>query len=73
MLYALQGPLAQFSRSGLVKDFVRRLVADFGQQVQARMGNAGDAVPTAAAAIHPLRSLLALLWQRLRRGWSGGR
>jgi carbon-monoxide dehydrogenase small subunit len=73
MLYTLQGPLAQFSRSGLVKDFVRRLVADFGQQVQARMGNAGDAVPTAAAAIHPLRSLLALLWQRLRRGWPGGR
>jgi carbon-monoxide dehydrogenase small subunit len=73
MLYTLQGPLAQFSRSGLVKDFVRRLVADFGRQVQARMGGASDAVPTAPGAIAPLRSLLALLWDRLRRWISASR
>ncbi len=73
MLYTLQGPLAQFSRSGLVKDFVRRLVADFGRQVQARMGGAGDAATAAPAAIQPLRSLLALLWQRLRQALTGGR
>jgi carbon-monoxide dehydrogenase small subunit len=71
MLYTLQGPLAQFSRSGLVKDFVRRLVADFGLQVQARMG--GDAPAAAPAAVQPLRSLLALLWERLRRSLTGGR
>jgi carbon-monoxide dehydrogenase small subunit len=73
MLYTLQGPLAQFSRSGLVKEFVRRLVADFGRQVQARMGGMGDAPAAAPAAIRPLRSLLALLWQQLRRGWTGRR
>jgi aerobic carbon-monoxide dehydrogenase small subunit len=73
MLYTLQGPLAQFSRSGLVKEFVRRLVADFGRQVQARMGGMGDAPAAAPAAIQPLRSLLALLWQQLRRGWTGRR
>ena len=73
MLYTLQGPLAQFSRSGLVKDFVRRLVADFGREVQARMGASGDAPTAAPAAIQPLRSLLALLWQRLWRGLTGGR
>jgi carbon-monoxide dehydrogenase small subunit len=72
MLYTLQGPLAQFSRSGLVKDFVRRLVADFGRQVEARMGG-GAAPPQASAAMDPLRSLLALLWDRLRRMFSGPR
>jgi carbon-monoxide dehydrogenase small subunit len=72
MLYTLQGPLAQFSRSGLVKDFVRRLVADFGRQVEARMGG-GAATPQASAAMDPLRSLLALLWDRLRRMFSGPR
>ena len=34
----LQGPLAQFSRSGLVRDFVTRMIADFGRNVAARMG-----------------------------------
>ncbi len=44
MVYVLQGPLAQFSRSGLVKDFVRRMVADFGNQVSTRLGGrAGEA------------------------------
>ncbi len=36
--YSLQGPLAQFSRSGLVRDFVRRMIADFGKSVARRMG-----------------------------------
>ncbi len=35
--YTLQGPLAQFSRSGLVRDFVRRMIADFGRNVGNRM------------------------------------
>ncbi len=73
MLYTLQGPLAQFSRSGLVKDFVRRLVADFGRQVEARMGGSSDAVPTDSAAIAPLRALLSVLWDRLRRWFTAGR
>lgn len=73
MLYTLQGPLAQFSRSGLVKDFVRRLVADFGRQVQARMSGAGDAAALRPAAVQPLRSLLGLLWQRLWPRLTGGR
>lgn len=68
MLYTLQGPLAQFSRSGLVKDFVRRLVADFGRQVEARMG--GSAAPSASdsSSIHPMRALWAVLIERMR-GW----
>lgn len=68
MLYSLQGPLAQFSRSGLVKDFVRRMVADFGQQVALRMGGAstGTAAPP-PAAVSPVAIVWSLLLQRLRR------
>ena len=67
MLYSLQGPLAQFSRSGLVKEFVRRMVADFGQQVAQRMAGSEAAVqPGAAPAISPVRTLWGLLLDRLR-------
>jgi carbon-monoxide dehydrogenase small subunit len=74
MLYALQGPLAQFSRSGLVKDFVRRMVADFGQQVALRMGGAasGEATPP-PAAVSPVAIVWSLLLQRLRRLFGGSR
>ena len=67
MVYALQGPLAQFSRSGLVKDFVRRMVADFGVQVSRRL--AGETAPADKAKSSV--SLLAILWRmavdRVRR------
>ena len=33
MEYTLQGPLAQFSRSGMVQEFVRRLIQDFAKNV----------------------------------------
>ena len=67
MLYSLQGPLAQFSRSGLVKEFVRRMVADFGQQVAQRMAGGETAVqPGAAPSISPVRTLWGMLLDRLR-------
>jgi carbon-monoxide dehydrogenase small subunit len=69
MLYALQGPLAQFSRSGLVKDFVRRMVADFGTQVTRRLGGA-DAGAVEARALSLPRMMWDVLWSRLRRLWS---
>jgi aerobic carbon-monoxide dehydrogenase small subunit len=61
MVYALQGPLAQFSRSGLVKDFVRRMVADFGRQVSQRLG--GQTV-SASAPTRPV-SIAAVMWSVL--------
>jgi aerobic carbon-monoxide dehydrogenase small subunit len=61
MVYALQGPLAQFSRSGLVKDFVRRMVGDFGRQVSQRLG--GQAIP-ASAPTRPV-SIAAVMWSVL--------
>ena len=74
MLYSLQGPLAQFSRSGLVKDFVRRMVADFGQQVSHRMGGGGTGdtgAPPPPPAMSPLRIVWSLLMERLRALFGG--
>jgi carbon-monoxide dehydrogenase small subunit len=64
--HMLQGPLAQFSRSGLVKDFVSRMVADFGRNLAARMGGAEpDALP--AAQISVGRTLVSIVWARIKR------
>ncbi len=47
--YSLQGPLAQFSRGGLVKEFVKKMVADFAANLNARLGvPAGEAPPAPA-------------------------
>lgn len=70
MIYALQGPLAQFSRSGLVKDFVRRMVADFGKQITRRLGGqtvtSNEPQPTVSVA----GMMWSVLWSRIR-GWFG--
>jgi carbon-monoxide dehydrogenase small subunit len=68
--YMLQGPLAQFSRSGLVKDFVRRMIADFGARITAQLG--GGAAPevsaAAASASFNAGSLVwTVIWSRIRR------
>jgi aerobic carbon-monoxide dehydrogenase small subunit len=67
--YMLQGPLAQFSRSGLVKDFVRRMIADFGARITAQLGGT-DAPPSAVAASSKFNvgSLVwSVVWGRIRR------
>ena len=46
--YALQGPLAQFSRGGLVKEFVKKMVADFAANLNARLGAPAGAAPVVA-------------------------
>ena len=62
--HMLQGPLAQFSRSGLVKDFVSRMVADFGRNGAARLGGSA-ALP--AAQISVSRTMLSVIWSRIKR------
>ena len=47
--YSLQGPLAQFSRGGLVKEFVKKMVADFAANLNARLGAPAGAAPAVAA------------------------
>jgi carbon-monoxide dehydrogenase small subunit len=66
LLYTLQGPLAQFSRSGLVQEFVRRMVADFGQNVKQRLAYPELAEPLQAKAINPVGVMLSILWQKIK-------
>jgi carbon-monoxide dehydrogenase small subunit len=73
LLYSLQGPLAQFSRSGLVKDFVGRLIQELGKNVALRM----DPTRTPDAQLPPARlnamSLgWSVLWSRIRRLFGAG-
>jgi carbon-monoxide dehydrogenase small subunit len=72
LVYSLQGPLAQFSRSGLVRDFVRRMIDDFGRNVTRRMQNTDQGVATPAeAGFSPLRMFLGVVWDRIRRALGG--
>jgi carbon-monoxide dehydrogenase small subunit len=73
--YMLQGPLAQFSRSGLVKDFVRRMIADFGARITAQLG--GSATPAATASASSAKfnagSLVwSVIWGRIRQLFGKG-
>ena len=70
MIYALQGPLAQFSRSGLVKDFVRRMVADFGKQISRRLGGQAASVNELQTTVSIPAMMWSVLWNRIR-GWFG--
>ncbi|VWC20997.1 2Fe-2S iron-sulfur cluster binding domain-containing protein [Burkholderia arboris] len=70
--YMLQGPLAQFSRSGLVKDFVRRMIADFGARITAQLG--GDAAPAAGPATSKFNvgaMIWSVFWGRIKRLFGG--
>jgi carbon-monoxide dehydrogenase small subunit len=66
LVYTLQGPLAQFSRSGLVQEFVRRMVADFGQNVTQRLASPESAELFQAKAINPIGVMLSMLWQKIK-------
>jgi carbon-monoxide dehydrogenase small subunit len=69
MLYSLQGPLAQFSRSGLVKDFVARMILDFGRNVERRMDpNAKPSTEPAKLNVFALG--MSIIWNRIK-GWFG--
>ena len=70
MIYALQGPLAQFSRSGLVKDFVRRMVADFGKQISRRLSGQAASVDESQPTVSMAAMMWSVLWNRIR-GWLG--
>jgi carbon-monoxide dehydrogenase small subunit len=61
--YQLQGPLAQFSRSGLVRDFTRRLIAAFAQNLSASLN--GLPLPPGARSSLGIGSIL---WAMLRDG-----
>ncbi len=62
--YNLQGPLAQFSRSGLAQDLGRRIVGEFAANLNARLGG-GPAV-AAAVALDAGNMVGAVLWMRIK-------
>ena len=64
LAYSLQGPLAQFSRSGLVKDFVQRMIADFAHNVEQRLG--GNSGPTINQAARSSISAVSLMFGVLK-------
>lgn len=76
LIYTLQGPLAQFSRSGLVQDFVRRMIVDFGANVNARLqaaqGDAPPAPPPQQQAINPVSIMFSVIWRRIMRLFGRG-
>ena len=49
--YSLQGPLAQFSRGGLVKEFVKKMMADFAANLNARLAVPAGTAPPAQAPV----------------------
>jgi len=67
--YSLQGPLAQFSRGGLVREFVKKMVADFAANLNARLGAPAGAAPTVA----PVMTLSAgtVFWNWLKNLFGG--
>src|SRR5690606_2106562 len=71
LLYSLQGPLAQFSRSGLVQDFVRRMIAEFGRNVSKRLDLPEGAEPMGQAEFSPFKMFMSVLWDRIRRFFGG--
>jgi carbon-monoxide dehydrogenase small subunit len=68
LAFRLEGPLAQFSRSGLVVDYVSELSRRFAanlQAVAAGRGSAGAAAPMPHAATPSVFRLLVLRLRRL--------
>jgi carbon-monoxide dehydrogenase small subunit len=61
--YDLQGPLAQFSRSGLAQELGRRILGSFAANLNARL--TGGA-PIAAAQLSAGRLLWQTVWGRIR-------
>jgi aerobic carbon-monoxide dehydrogenase small subunit len=64
--YDLQGPLAQFSRSNLARDFAGRVVAEFAANLDRALG-VGDAVPASSPrSLDALGLLWTLIWSRIK-------
>lgn len=65
--YQLTGSLAQFGRSGLVRDFARRLTAEFARNLEARLEGGGEAPATPAAELNAASLVFSVIWDRIKR------
>jgi aerobic carbon-monoxide dehydrogenase small subunit len=63
--YRLTGPLAQFSRSDLMRDIAGRLVAVFAQNVEARLSSP-DAAPRPAAELGAASLFFSVVASRIK-------
>jgi aerobic carbon-monoxide dehydrogenase small subunit len=64
--FQLQGPLAQFGRSGLVKDFAARLIAQFARNLSADLAGEPLRSDGNAMAISAGTMLWSMLWNWVR-------
>ncbi len=62
--YSLQGPLAQFSRGGLVKEFVGRMVAEFAGNLDRHLAGQASAAP--ARQLDAGNVFWKWLWSRIK-------
>lgn len=63
--YMLTGPLAQFSRGGIIREIVGRLVDSFAQNLQNSMDT--GRIPDADAELNAAKILISVIWGWLRR------
>ena len=67
--YQIQGRLAQFTRSGIVVDFVERLTGEFAKNLGAAI--AGEEVVPAGEPLQVGGMFFAVLWARIKRLFGG--
>ncbi len=65
MSYGLQGPLAQFSRSGIVKDFVRRMMKIFAENIEQSLTHPEIDLTNKRKNIRPIALFFGIIWDRL--------
>ena len=67
--YQIQGRLAQFTRAGIVVDFVERLTGEFARNLGAAIS--GTAPAPAGAPLRAGGMFLSVLWARIKRLFGG--
>ncbi|RIA47645.1 xanthine dehydrogenase family Fe-S subunit [Dichotomicrobium thermohalophilum] len=66
LAYAVAGPLAQFSRSRLVRDLVSRMAAAFAANLEGRLSGRGEQARGEAQALDAGGMFFSVVWQRIR-------
>src|SRR5262249_3413047 len=66
--YTLTGPLAQFGRSGLVREIASSLTKTFAQNLEARLA-APDGAASPASELNATRLMLSALTHTVRSWW----
>jgi carbon-monoxide dehydrogenase small subunit len=75
--FTLTGPLAQFSRAGIVQDIAKRMTASFAQNLQARLNQGGRGASANSTVQAPVAELdagsliFSVLWDRIKAFFHG--